>query len=130
MWRWIDALQNDFAARADWCVKPYEQANHPPVVKLAHARDMKVRPGNRVSLSTKGTTDPDGDELAYRWWQYHQADTYDGTIEIRNAGKRDASFMVPDDGGKGKTIHIICEVKDTGRPPLTRYQRVIVTVEG
>jgi hypothetical protein len=25
-WRWIDAIQNDFAARADWCVKEFETA--------------------------------------------------------------------------------------------------------
>ncbi len=129
MWRWIDALQNDFAARADWCVKPYDQANHPPVVKLAHARDLKVRPGDTVALSAKGTTDPDGDELTYRWWQYHEADTYDGTIEIKDAGKKEASFTAPNDAGKGETIHVICEVMDAGMPPLTRYQRVIVTVE-
>ena len=63
-WRWIDALQNDFAARADWCVKPYAEANHPPVVELAHALDLKVRPGEKVSLSAKGTTDPDGNALS------------------------------------------------------------------
>jgi len=129
MWRWVDALQNDFAARADWCVKPYEQANHPPVVKLAHARDIKVRSGNRVSLSAKGTTDPDGDELTYRWWQYKEADTYDGTIKIKGAGKKTASFKVPNDAVKGKTIHVICEVTDTGTPQLTRYQRVVIEIE-
>jgi len=129
MWRWADALQSDFAARADWCVKPYEQANHPPVVKLAHARDMKVRSGNRVSLRAKGTTDPDGDELTYQWWQYQEAGTYYGTIDIENAGKQDASFIVPIDGGKGKTIHLICEVTDNGTPQLTRYQRVVVKIE-
>ena len=46
MWRWSDALQNDFAARADWCVETFEKANHEPVVKLAHAIDMKVKTGN------------------------------------------------------------------------------------
>ena len=129
IWRWSEAFQNDWAARADWCVNSYEQANHPPVVKLAHARDMKVLSGDRVSLSAKGTTDPDGDELIYRWWQYHQADTYDGTVEIRNTGKQDVSFNVPREAAKGKTIHIICEVKDTGTPQLTRYQRVVVEIE-
>jgi len=129
IWRWADALQNDFAARADWCVKPYGQANHPPVVKLAHARDLKVRPGESVALSAKGTTDPDGNELAYRWWQYQEAGTYDGTVEIGDAGKQDASFTVPGDAGKEKTIHIICEVTDTGTPQLTRYQRVVVEIE-
>ena len=129
MWRWSEAFQNDWAARADWCVKSYDEANHQPVVKLAHSCDLKVRPGETVALSAKGTTDPDGDELAYRWWQYQEADTFDGTIEIKDAGKQEASFTVPDDAGKGKTIHVICEVTDAGTPPLTRYQRVVLTVE-
>ena len=129
IWRWADAFQNDFASRADWCVKPYDQANHPPVVKLAHARDLKVRPGESVSLSAKGTTDPDGDALTYRWWQYKEADTYDGTIEIKNAGEKEACFVVPGDAGKGQTIHVICEVTDAGTPQLTRYQRVVVEIE-
>jgi len=129
IWRWMEAFQNDFASRADWCVKSYEEANHTPVVKLAHALDLKVQPGQKVSLSASGTTDPDGDELTYRWWQYQQADTYEGAIDIINARKQDASFTVPGHGGKGKTIHIICEVTDKGTPPLTRYQRVIVEIE-
>jgi hypothetical protein len=128
MWRWSDAMQNDFAARADWCVKPYDQANHPPVVKLDHALDLKVRPGNRVSLSAKGTTDPDGDELTYQWWQYQEADTYDGTVTIENPDHQQAALTVPNHAREGTTIHIICEVTDAGTPPLTRYQRVIMTV--
>jgi len=129
IWRWMEAFQNDFASRADWCVKSYKEANHPPVVKLAHALDLKVQPGQKVSLSASGTTDPDGDELTYRWWQYQQADTYEGAIDIVNARKQDASFTVPGHGGKGKTIHIICEVTDKGTPQLTRYQRVVVEIE-
>jgi hypothetical protein len=109
-------------------VKPYDQANHPPAVKLAHAVDLKARRGSTVSLSAKGTTDPDGDVLTYRWWQYQEADTSGGTIEIRDARKQEASFTVPGDVGEGETIHVICEVKDTGTPPLTRYQRVVMTI--
>jgi len=129
MWRWTDALQNDFASRADWCVKSYEEANHPPRVVLEHAADLKVKPGAPVELSAQGTNDPDGDKLSYRWWQYEEADTYNGTIEIRNAEQQDASFTVPGDAGNGKTVHIVCEVTDTGTPPLTRYQRVVVEIE-
>lgn len=128
-WRWIDAFQNDFAARADWCVKPYDQANHPPVVKLAHALDLKARPGQKVSLNAEDSTDPDGDPLTFRWWQYQQADTYEGTIDIQEAENLEASFTVPDDAGEGETIHVICEVTDAGTPPLTRYQRVVLTVK-
>jgi hypothetical protein len=129
MWRWFEAIQNDFAARADWCIQPYDRANHAPIVKLAHIHNMKVQPGDKVSLSAKGSADPDGDPLTYRWWQYQEADTYQGTIEIVNADKQNASFTVPGDGGEGRTIHIICEVTDNGTPPLTRYRRVIVEIE-
>ena len=128
-WRWIDALQNDFAARADWCVKPYDQANHPPFVKLANALDLKVRPGEKVLLNAKGTTDPDGDKLSYKWWQYEDADTYKGSVKIGDSSKQDTSFTVPADAKAGETIHIICEVTDDGTPPLTRYQRVIVEIK-
>jgi hypothetical protein len=125
----MEAFQNDFASRADWCVKSYEQANHPPVVELDHAVDLEVRPGAKVKLSAQGTNDPDGDKLKYRWWQYKEADTYDGAIEIKGAGKKRALFTVPNDALKGETIHVICEVTDTGTPQLTRYQRVVVEIK-
>lgn len=128
-WRWSVAQQNDWAARADWCVKPYEAANHPPVVVLDHAIDLIVKPGEEVKLSAKGTSDPDGDELTYNWWQYYEADTYKGKITIQNSGKQDASFIVPMDKSKDKSIHIVCEVNDSGTPQLTRYQRVVIQVK-
>ena len=89
IWRWTEAFQNDFAARADWSVKPYEEANHPPVVVLDHATALKVRPGETVKLSALGTSDPDGDDLQYRWWQYREAGTYDGFIGIQDAGNQE-----------------------------------------
>ncbi len=126
IWRWSEAFQNDWAARADWCVKSYGQANHPPVVALSHSSDLKAQKGQTVQLSAKGTKDPDGDKLTYKWWQYADADTYKGKVSIQNANKPQAFFLVPLDTRKGNTIHIICEVTDTGSPPLTRYKRVIV----
>ncbi|MBN2000652.1 DUF1593 domain-containing protein [candidate division KSB1 bacterium] len=128
MWRWSDALQNDFASRADWCVKSYEDANHPPVVKLTNELDMQVKPSTIIQLGAKGTYDPDGDELTYKWWHYVEAGTYEGLIDIQDAGNQNASITIPDDAADGKTIHIVCEVKDNGIPQLTRYKRVIVTI--
>lgn len=127
--RWADALQNDFAARADWCVKPYEQANHAPVVELDHALDLTVESGQTIQLSAKGTFDPDKDELSYNWWQYEEADTYSGNVLIENPKAEKSSLIVPKDAQKGQTIHIICEVTDNGKPNLTRYQRLILTVK-
>lgn len=129
MWRWANALQNDFASRADWCVQDFAGANHAPVVKLAHAKDLKAKSGTKLKLSSKGTTDPDGNKLTCRWWQYREAGSYKGDISIRHAEKHNASFTVPADAVKGNTIHIICEVKDNGVPQLTRYQRVVIEVE-
>ncbi len=128
MSRWTDAIQNDFASRADWCVQAYDEANHPPVVALGHSNDLNAQPGEMVKLSAEGTNDPDGDDLRYRWWQYREAGTYGGTVDIRDAGNPNASFTVPNDAGTGQTIHVICEVADDGTPPLTRYQRVIVEI--
>ena len=127
--RWIDVLQNDFAARADWCVKPYSECNHPPFVKLKNDLNIKAKPGSKIQLSANGTYDPDGNSLAYNWWQYKEAGTYNGNIVIEDSLKQDASFTVPLNAVIGDTIHIICEVKDNGSPELTRYGRVIVTVD-
>jgi hypothetical protein len=128
MFMWSEALQNDFAARADWCVKPFKEANHPPIIKINHSIDLKAKSKKKVKLSAAGTNDPDGNQLKYLWWQYKEAGSYQGTIDIINADKQSASFMIPHDVKKGNTIHIIYEVKDNGTPQLTRYQRVIVTI--
>ena len=129
VWSWVVPLQNDFAARADWCVKSYKDANHPPIVRLKNGLNIMAKPGSKIQLSAKGTYDPDGNKLVYKWLQYKEAETYKGNVKIKNDGKRDASFMVPEDAPKGETIHVICEVKDDGTPQLTRYKRVVVRIE-
>jgi hypothetical protein len=40
IWRWRYAYQYDFAARMDWCIKPYNAANHPPVATLKHSNTL------------------------------------------------------------------------------------------
>jgi hypothetical protein len=125
--RWVEAMQNDFAARADWCVKNYGDANHPPIVQLNSARNLSAAPGGLVRLSATAK-DPDGNGLTYRWWQYVEVGSYPGEVQIQQSENKDASFVVPLDAKTGNTIHIIVEVKDSGSPQLTRYQRVIVTV--
>jgi Protein of unknown function (DUF1593) len=126
--RWLDVLQKDFAARADWCVKDFKNANHPPSVFLKHANHLTAKPNKTVKL--KGSaTDPDGDKLTYKWWQYAEVGTYKGTVSIENANTPTASFKLPKDIKKGETVHLILEVSDSKTTQLTRYQRVIVTTE-
>jgi len=126
--RWADAIQNDFAARADRCVKSFKDANHPPVVIL-NQYDLKTMPGSTVRISAKDSYDIDKDSLSYRWWQYEDADSYKASIVFIGANKQDISVVIPGDMQKGETFHVVCEVKDNGVPNLTRYQRVIVEVE-
>ena len=128
MWRWSIAFQNDWAARADWCVKPPKQANHAPKVTLRHSADLTAAPGATVKLNARAG-DPDGDALSYRWWQYRKAGTYQGSIAIKKASSKNASVTLSADARPGETAHLICEVTDAGSPPLTRYQRVVVTIK-
>jgi len=128
IWRWSAAFENDWAARADWCVKKPADANHPPKVKLVGAMDRIARPGDKITLDARGSSDPDGDKLSYKWWRYDDVDTSTTKIEIADSDKATASFTVPDE--PGETIHIILEATDSGDPPLTRYARVIVKIAG
>lgn len=134
IWRWREAYQNDFAARMDWTIKPYKEANHPPVPKLNHVSELKAKVGDRINLSASAT-DPDGDKLSYEWFYYPEAGSYTissgrtgNPLKIVDANKADAWFVVPESERLG-TMHIILAVTDQGTPALTRYKRVIVTVE-
>ena len=130
--RWFDDIQDDFAARADWCVDSYEDANHRPTVSVKEGLDLTAAPGERIKLHAKAT-DPDGDHLTYKWWQYFEADTYDGeedgSLSAIGASTDTVSFVVPEDAEAGDTIHMIIEVEDNGAHGMKHYQRVIVTVE-
>ena len=72
--------------------------------------------------------DPDGNKLSYKWWQYFEVDTYAGKANVKDPDKSKTSLVIPADAKTGDTIHLIVEVTDSGTPKLTRYQRVIITV--
>ena len=129
IWRWADAFQNDFAARADWAVKPYSEANHPPIVNVDGPQDIEAAAGSTVKLSVNGSSDPDGNQLFYAWWQYRDAGSYNGEAEIQTPDRDTILVKIPIDAKPGETIHIISSVTDCGRPPLTRYARFILTVK-
>ena len=136
---WIAAIQSDFAMRADWCVTPdYANANHAPTVSIAEGVDLTAAPGETVTLHPE-SSDPDGDEVAYRWYHYPLGDTYAEpadddknpiAIELNVSNDGACAFTVPEDAKPGDTLHIILEGIDQGGTNPRAYQRAIVTVQG
>ena len=130
--RWADALQNDFLARLDWCVaKRFEDANHEPVPHCQGDGTRRVLRidapvGRPLELNASGTTDPDGNQLTYRWFVYPEPGSYPNLLEIERADSPRATLNLPADT-VGKSIHVVLEVTDDGQPQLTRYRRVVVT---
>lgn len=137
IWRWRSAYQNDFVARMKWSVTTnYAAANHPPVAKLKHNNVIAAKAGDVIPLSAAGSSDPDGNELSYRWSYYPEPGTFTissartGTpLKIENADQMNASVAIPSKFGKAGALHIILAVTDNGSPALTRYQRVIIEVK-
>ncbi|MDP4269011.1 MAG: DUF1593 domain-containing protein [Bacteroidota bacterium] len=128
IWRWMKDVQNDFAARADWCIKDYASANHHPVVRLKKTPlDIQAKAGAKVKLDASATFDPDGNALSFKWWHYSEAGTYKGK-SLPDVKAAKAVITIPKDALPGDTIHMICEVSDSGTPSLKKYQRVIITV--
>jgi hypothetical protein len=132
IWRWRKAFQHDFAARMDWNIAgTYKEANHNPIIVLNGNEGKalgkaKVKPGDYVRLSSKGTYDPDGDQLRYKWWVYKEAGNFNGNLDFHNPFGEELVFQMPE-LGPGQELHLILEVEDSGKPSLTSYRRVILS---
>jgi hypothetical protein len=127
--RWAVHIQNDFKARMDWCVNEFAGANHPPVPHVEGSWQRRVAQGEIVGLNASRSSDPDGQALEFEWFIYHEPGSYAGSVpELRDTTAPRASFIAPA-VTTPQTIHVIVAVTDRGSPPLTRYKRVIVTVE-
>ena len=132
--RWSKGYDNDFAARMQWSVtSKYSEANHHPVAVVngdttRRVLEVRASPGSSVTLDAEGTRDPDKDTLTYSWSFYKEPSSYTGSIPIEGQLSTAAKVAVPDDA-RGKTIHILLEVHDSGTPNLYAYRRVILNVK-
>ncbi|MFL9845355.1 nucleoside hydrolase-like domain-containing protein [Flavobacterium rhizosphaerae] len=125
--RWREDFQNDFAARMDWCIRPYDKANHPPVPSFKHQEEITVKSGEYFTLDATGTYDPDGDHISYLWFSYPEAGSYKKPLITNVQNSYRANIQAPS-VDKIETAHIILKVTDTGTPRLSRYKRLIVTI--
>ncbi len=129
--RWREAYQNDFAARMQWCLAPYNIANHNPVAVIGNdgSRNTivkKAKPGQKISLNAGKSHDPDDNVLSYNWWLYHEVSDFG--VEFAGNETPEVVVHVPVSAKRGDA-HIILELTDNGSPRLTAYRRVIIRVE-
>ncbi|WP_319231993.1 nucleoside hydrolase-like domain-containing protein [Draconibacterium orientale] len=135
----------------------FEDANHKPTVKIKGELDLTVKSGELVELEAEisdpdalnvdelwGQAEElytqaglDKERFAQYvetwsktlpiWWQYKDAGTFDGMIQITNPDANKIQFIAPE-VKEPETIHMILEVKDRGVPALTSFARVVITV--
>jgi len=122
------AAQNGFAARMKWSVTPKRaDANHEPLVMTRGNSRISARPGETIRLQGVAS-DPDGNKVDVKWWQWKDVGTYPGQVMLSNPTSLATSMQAPADATAGQTIHLILEATDNGTPALTRYQRIVVSI--
>ena len=151
IWRWRKAFQYDFAARMDWTMKEFAEANHNPIVVVNGdtTKDpifIKSQVGVPISLSAQGSSDPDGDTIAYKWFYYEEAASAISKAVAPETivGKRGEEYLnappkvrLEEDDLETVTVvpqvpgvaHIILVVEDDGAPSLTSYRRIILEID-
>jgi hypothetical protein len=149
IWRWREAFQHDFAARMDWTIKSFSEANHNPIVAVNGQSGtapifIEAIVGQPIVLDASQSHDPDGQALRYSWFHYSEAGAGGGqglaavniagaesslatitpTATCRPMWIQTPSARCPDEG----VAHIILSVTDNGSPSLTSYRRIVLHV--
>jgi hypothetical protein len=78
-----------------------------------------------VRLQARGSTDPDGDAISYRWFHYPEAGGSEAPLALTGADSPEVTLVAPHAG----EAHIVLELKDGGNPPLFAYRRAVVHVK-
>jgi hypothetical protein len=78
-------------------------------------------------LDARDSSDPDQHGLKFEWVYYPEPVSYHGpALALDGATSPQASFIAPQ-VPSAQTIHLVLMITDEGSPPLTRYQRLVVT---
>ncbi len=148
IWRWRTAFQHEFAARMDWTIKAFAQANHHPVV-IVNGKDgtapiyIDAEVGKSLTLDASASKDLDNNKLTYKWFHYEEAGFVGRTsnmaaVTIAQGETAQATVTAiaacrPAWLGGNRACatgiaHIILAVTDSGSPALTSYRRIILNV--
>lgn len=135
VWRWRRAFFNNFAARAQWCNRPYNEANHNPVIVLngdssRTILNINAKPGQTLTFDASKSFDPDGDDIAFNWFFYPEAGTYSGTIGLTNINSKVQAITIPKNAA-GSEIHLLLEITDNKPEPyrMYAYKRTVILVK-
>jgi hypothetical protein len=153
IWRWRDAFQNDFATRIQWTLtNDISKANHHPVIVMNDVAGValvkiEAEAGSTISLDASKTYDPDSNRLTFKWWHYKEPSATQWRVDDEVADllikpldpedrKVEVTLPPPDKCAvdprskkpvaKGQLLHLILEVTDSGKLPLTSYRRVLI----
>ena len=120
---------NDFLARMQWANEG--EGNHNPQVVVNKQKGHRpvhiyAKAGDTVRLNASKSKDPDGDNLSFSWWQ--QPEIGMTKVVIEQSERPATEIRIPADAHH-QTIHVICEVHDTGAFHLVSYRRVIIHIK-
>ncbi len=121
MWGYVEHIQNDFAARANWCVSNVndEQA---PVVEIKESKDIFVTKGQEIQLHLKRQENVD-----YSIKYYQDASSYKKCIDT-HINNNVISINLPNDLENKDQLHFIIEGKNKDKHRLARFAQIIFTV--
>ncbi len=125
VWRWRQDFQGDFASRMLWCVKPYNECMHPPIIDCFQ-QNITAAPGQTVTLSAR-VRDVDGKGLAEKWLVYAEAGNTTESIQLTHTMEPFCCLLTAP--AYKCSVHIVLAVSGLEFPSPTRYVRFIVTVE-
>ena len=121
------SYQEDWAARARWCVCDYEHANHAPVVKLSEY-DINAEAGQSVTVKA-AVSDPDGDDVTLSWEFYSNFSHYRGNEKLKLISDGSSvTVKLPADAEKGDWFSMILRARDNNERPMTTYGQAIIHI--
>lgn len=106
--RFLKMYQEEWAARADWCCKPYKDCSHPPVVKT-DIQDIGVSAGDTVPLHI----DVECSTPYTVYWEVQpELSTYTGDYALRcfEPSQQATYFTIPQDAKLHDSFIVLCTV--------------------